>query len=294
LSETFLFGFGMFNKSILITGCSEGGIGHTVASVLQSRGYRVFATARNKKDVAKLSQEGFESHVLDVCDSHSIVKALEWTLEATNGTLYALFNNGAYGQPGALEDISSESLKAQFESNFFGWHELVRRVIPIMRTQGYGRIIQHGSILGLVSLGFRGAYNASKYALEGYTDTLRLELSGSGVYVSILNTGPIRSQFRINAMQAFEAHVDAQKSVFAKAYHQKLHKRLQNLQKQNFFEQSPNAVARVLIHALESSRPKPRYYITTPSYCLAFLKRIFPTIVMDKILLKISDISVKC
>jgi NAD(P)-dependent dehydrogenase (short-subunit alcohol dehydrogenase family) len=187
-------------KSILITGCSSG-IGLCCAHELQNRGYRVFATARKTEDAAQLKTQGLESLVLDLSSSDSINSAVDEILERTNGSLYALFNNGAYGQPGAVEDLQRHVLKEQFESNVFGTQELTNRIIPIMRRQGYGRIIYNGSVLGIISLPFRGAYNASKYALEGLADTLRLELYGSGIEVSIIEPGPITSAFRKNAIK---------------------------------------------------------------------------------------------
>lgn len=279
----------MDSKSILITGSSEGGIGHTAALVLKERGYRVFATARQLKDVEKLRAEGFESCLLDLTQPDTIDSALQWVLARTGGTLYALFNNGGFGQPGALEDITTDVLKAQFETNFFGWHELVRRVVPIMREQGYGRIIQHGSILGLISLKFRGPYNASKYAIEGYTDTLRLELTDSNIYATVLNTGPVSSRFRVNAQEAFQKNVNQEDSFFKEVYARSMKKRFENPDKKDPFQLEADAVVKKLIHALESKRPKPRYYVTFPSYLLSTVKRLLPTNLLDRLLVRISD-----
>jgi len=185
-------------RSILISGCSSG-IGRCVARGLRARGYRVFATARQAADVASLQAEGFEACGLDLADSASIHAAVATVLAATGGTLYALFNNGAYGQPGAVEDLGRGILRRQFESNVFGGLELTNLIIPVMRRQGYGRIIQNSSVLGFVAMSYRGAYNASKYAIEGLTDTLRLELAGSGIEVVLIEPGPISSRFRHNA-----------------------------------------------------------------------------------------------
>lgn len=277
----------MHSKSILITGSSEGGIGYVAAKILKERGYRVFATARQQKDVESLKAEGFESCLLDLTKPETINNALQWVLQATGGRLYALFNNGGYGQPGALEDISTDVLKKQFETNFFGWHELIRQVIPVMRRQGYGRIIQHSSILGLIALRYKGSYNASKYAIEGYTDTLRQELSGSNIYATVLNTGPIGSHFRINAQKAFETNIDIENSVFASVYRENLQKRFENPDKKDPFQLEPEAVVKKLLHALESKKPKPRYFVTFPSYLLSTLKRLLPTNILDRLLIKI-------
>ena len=188
--------------SILITGCSSG-IGLHAALTLNARGYQVFATARKPEDVEMLKAKGLNAIPLDLTDSESIAQAISIVLEQTSGQLDFLFNNGAYGQPGALEDLPTNALKTQFESNVFGWHELTRQIIPVMRTQGHGRIIQCSSVLGFVSMAYRGAYNASKYALEGLTDTLRLEVKDGNIDVILIQPGPINTQFRANALKAF-------------------------------------------------------------------------------------------
>lgn len=274
------------NKSILITGCSSG-IGLCVAEGLQQRGYRVFATARRPADVEMLEQRGLEALVLDVTDDDSIDEAVEEVLSRTGGTLYALFNNGAYGQPGAVEDLSREALRAQFETNLFGWHALTRKLIPVMRQQGGGRIIQNSSILGLIALPFRGAYNASKFALEGLSDTLRLELNGSNIHVSLIEPGPIRSKFRDNAHAAFRKHIDAEHSVYREHY-AALQGRLQKEGDGMPFTLSPDAVLKRVIHALESKRPQVRYYVTFPTYLFGTLRRLLPYRWLDRLLLKVS------
>jgi len=159
-----------------------------------------------------LQAEGLESLQLDLCDSQSIQTAFNEIMQRTNGQLYALFNNGAYGIPGAVEDLSRNTLRTQFETNVFGWHELTTLVIPVMRKQGSGRIIQNSSVLGFVAMPFRGAYNASKFAIEGLTDTLRLELKDTGIYISLIEPGPILSQFRHNALRALQTHINIEHS----------------------------------------------------------------------------------
>lgn len=204
-------------RSILITGCSSG-IGLCVAQGLRERGYRVFATARKAADVEKLVEKGLESLQLDLDDPASIARAVDEVLSRTGGTLDALFNNGAWGLPAAVEDLTRKNLRDLFETNLFGWHELTRLVLPVMRRQGHGRIVQNSSVLGFVALRYRGAYNASKYALEGLSDTLRLELKGSNIHVSLIEPGPISSRFRHNALQAFHSHIDASRSIHREAY----------------------------------------------------------------------------
>lgn len=273
-------------RSILITGCSSG-IGECVAHGLRERGYRVFATARKADDVTRLKQKGYEAYQLDLQDHASIRNALQQVLQTSHGELYALFNNGAYGQPGALEDLETDVLRQQFETNFFGWHELTRQVIPAMRRQGTGRIIQNSSLLGYVSLPFRGAYNASKHAIEGYSDTLRMELHDSGIHVSLIEPGPVKSQFRSNAMKAFHDHVSIEGSAFEETY-KGLLRRLNKKGAAMPFTLPPEAVLKKVIHALESKRPAPRYYVTTPSYLFGYAKRLLSSRQMDKILLTLS------
>ena len=272
-------------RSILITGCSSG-IGECAARVLRDRGYRVFATARRLQDVERLRAEGFEALPLDLADSASIQTAVAAVLDATGGTLYGLFNNGAYGQPGAVEDLRREVLREQFETNLFGAHELTQLVIPVMRRQGHGRIIQNSSVLGFAAMRFRGAYNASKYALEGLTDTLRLELAGSGVYVSLVEPGPIASRFRENAFQMYRKNIDPETSPHRETY-RAMEARLQKEGPAVPFTLGPEAVVAKVIHALEARRPRERYYVTFPTYLFGYLKRLLPTRALDALVGKV-------
>ncbi len=274
----------MSKKSILITGCSSG-IGYYCAKELKKRGYEVFATCRKQKDVERLKVEGFDSFALDLNSSKSIKDAVKIVAEKTDEKLYALFNNGAYGQPGALEDISREVLKEQFETNLFGNHELTSLVLPMMRKQGYGRVIQNSSVLGFVALRYRGAYNASKYALEGLSDTLRLELSNTDIHVSLIEPGPIRSDFRKNALAKFLQNIDRENSPYKKEYIKKLHS-LQS-EKDAPFTLGEDAVYKALLHALESKMPKRRYRVTKPTTFFWFSKRLLSTKLLDRLLQKV-------
>ncbi len=275
----------MPDKSILITGCSSG-IGLCVAEGLKARGYRVFATARKETDAQQLRADGFESLRLDLTDSDSITAAVDEILARTNGTLDALFNNGAYGQPGAVEDLSRDALRAQFETNLFGSHELTNQILPVMRRQGHGRIIQNSSVLGFVALRYRGAYNASKYALEGLSDTLRLELAGTDIHVSLIEPGPVTSRFRENAFKAYQENIDPDNSVHRDKY-LAMEARLKTEGPAVPFTLPPEAVLKKVIHALESRRPRARYYVTFPTYLFGFLKRVLSTRLLDKILNKV-------
>lgn len=273
-------------KSILITGCSSG-IGRTTALGLKQHGWRVFATARREADVASLRQEGLEALRLDLSDSYSITDAVEKILAATGGTLDALFNNAAYGQPGAVEDLSRGVIRAQFETNLFGPLELTNRIIPVMRRQGYGRIIQCSSVLGLAAMPYRGAYNASKFAIEGLSDTLRLELRGTGIHVCLIEPGPITSKFRANAYAMFKRNIDRTHSAH-RAYYEGVERRLAKKGAAQPFTLPPEAVLEKVIHALESPRPKIRYYVTVPTYLFAILRRLLPYRWLDKVLLAAS------
>lgn len=273
--------------SILITGCSSG-IGLVSAQQLQARGYRVFATARKPADVEHLQQLGLESLVLDLDDSRSIQLAVDEILGRSAGRIDALFNNGAYGQPGAVEDLSRDVLRAQFETNLFGTLELTNRIIPGMRIQGHGRIIMNSSLLGYVSLPYRGAYNASKHALEGLTDTLRLELRASGIHVCLIEPGPITSRFRSNAFAMYRAHINRENSPHRYIY-EGMERRLTKPGPAAPFTLPPEAVVKKLIHALESPRPKARYPVTFPAHLFSWCKRLLSTQALDWVMHRISS-----
>ncbi|MDP2829589.1 MAG: SDR family NAD(P)-dependent oxidoreductase [Sulfuricellaceae bacterium] len=276
----------MNQKTILITGCSSG-IGLCVAEGLAKRGYRVFATARKAEDVEKLAGLGLESLLLDVSDSASIRAAMTEILARTGGRLDALFNNAGFGQPGAVEDLRREVLREQFETNVFGTIELTNAVIPVMRKQGHGRILINSSLLGYVSLPFRGAYNASKYALEGFADTLRLELRGSGIHVSLIEPGPIASRFRANAFERYRQNIDAGASFFRDTY-RAMENRLTKPGPAQPFTLPPEAVLEKVIHALESRFPRIRYPVTFPAWLFAVLKRVLPQFALDYVLSRVS------
>jgi NAD(P)-dependent dehydrogenase (short-subunit alcohol dehydrogenase family) len=268
----------MTDRTILITGCSSG-IGLAAARVMRARGWRVLATARRDADLERLAAEGFETLPLELADPVSIAACADAALTRTDGRLFALFNNAAYGQPGAIEDIRADVLRHQFEVNVIGTHDLTQRLLPAMRRLGRGRIINCSSVLGLVAAPWRGAYCASKFALEGLSDALRLELKGSGIHVSLIEPGPIRTRFIENAMVAAHAHVDIAGSVHRETYARVI-AGMERGGKQ-LFKLEPEAVAAKLVHAVESARPKTRYYVTTPTYVAAYLKRLLPTRLMD-------------
>ena len=279
----------MSEKSILITGCSSG-IGYHCAHGLKERGWRVFATARKPKDLARLKYEGLETVYLDYADPKSIAHCAEHVLQHTQGGLFALFNNGAYGQPGAIEDLSTDVLRRQLETNVFGWHDLTRRLLPAMRRNGAGRIVQNSSVLGLVALKWRGAYNASKFAIEGLSDALRLEMEGTGIHVVLIEPGPIKSKFVNTSLEHFKKYIDVEGSHHAELYKGQL-ARMEGASQTagGRFKLGPEAVLKCLIKALEEPQPKAHYYVTTPTKVLGALRRVLPHRVLDPILSHFSD-----
>jgi len=267
--------------SVLITGCSTG-IGYDAAHGLKARGWRVFATCRKQEDCDRLNAEGLESFVLDQTDPQSIRAALHEAVNRNDGRLDALFINGAYGLPAAAEDLPTDAMRAIFETNFFGVHELTRQAIPFLRRQKGGRIVYTSSVLGLSALSWRAAYVATKHALEGYADTLRLELAPANIQVVLIEPGPITSAFRINSRGHFERWIDWRNSPWKDAYEAKLLPRLyDNSERRDAFELGPRAVTRKLIRALESPRPRQRYFVTLPTYVAAWGRRFLPARLAD-------------
>lgn len=277
----------MTQRSILITGCSSG-IGLCAATELKKLGWRVFATARKQQDVEKLAEAGFESIQLDVTDSDSIHQAVQQILAATGGTLDAVFNNAGLLIAGATEDISRDLTRIQFETNVFGPMELVRQILPVMRKQGHGRIVQHSSISGIITLPYYGAYNASKFALEGFTLTLRQECRGTGIHVSLINPGPIVSELRNKARDIYQDTV-AKKT---DSHHHHAYRRMEEAyfseqHSSRNLQQPPTAVVKKLLHALNSNHPKIHYYVGWPAQLMAALKKILPERVFNWLLSKI-------
>ncbi|STX28413.1 oxidoreductase with NAD(P)-binding Rossmann-fold domain [Legionella beliardensis] len=270
------------SQTILITGCSSG-IGYDTAITLAKRGHQVIASCRKPDDLQKLLDLGLDAILLDVNDSQSIHKAFAEMLSKTGGRLDVLINNAGYGQGGALEDISRDTLRAQFETNVFGLLEITRLAIPVMRSQGSGRIINISSVLGLVSMKFRGAYNASKYAVEGLSDTLRLELAPYGIKVVTIEPGPITSKFRDNVIDVSLKQINLEASYFNKEYKHMLTS-YRDQKDESPFTKGTDAVIKKLIHAIESPRPKAKYLVTFPAHLFAVLKRILSTRMLDRLL----------
>ncbi len=269
-------------KTILITGCSSG-IGYVTAHELQKRGHTVIASARKHADIERLQQEGFLAVQIDLADTDSIKKGCKAALKLADDKIDVLFNNAAFGQPGAVEDLSRDVLKYQFETNLFGTHELTNLLLPNMRKQGHGRIIYNSSVLGLVAMKYRGAYNASKFALEGLADTLRLELHGSNIFISLIEPGPILTNFRKNSFDLYKKNIDSANSFHRQTY-LAMEERLQKEGAAVPFTLPAEAVAAKVIHAVEARRPKIRYYVTFPTYLFGYLKRLLPVSWLDSLL----------
>lgn len=270
-------------KSILITGCSSG-IGYDAAHGMRDAGWHVFASCRKQADCDRMIGEGFESPLLDYNDTATLESGLAEVLAATGGTLNALFNNGGFGTPGAAEDLPREALRANFETNVFGVHDLTTRVIPVMRAQGHGRIVQHSSVLGLVAIRWRPAYNATKFALEGLTDTLRIEMADTNIKIVTMNTGPVTSKIREKSIPHFEKWIDWENSPRRDQYERGLRKRLYEDTGPDAFELPASAVTAKLLKACTHPNPKPRYYVTTPTYLMGFLRRILTSRGLDRVL----------
>ncbi|WP_419906667.1 SDR family oxidoreductase [Hoeflea sp.] len=271
-------------KTIVVTGCSSG-IGAHCARALKQDGWRVFATARRPDDLEALQADGLEAFYMDYREPDSIAALAEGVLERTGGSLDALYNNGAYSQAGAVEDLSTEALREQFEANFFGWHELTRRIIPVMRARGHGRIVQCSSILGLVPMRWRGAYNASKFALEALSVTMRMELAETDIHVSLIEPGPIESKIAVNALHHIERNIDIENSVHRKDYEREL-RRMRQGGVRSKHKLGPEAVYEALKHALESKKPKTHYVLTRPAKIATTLKRLLPAELLYRLLEK--------
>jgi NAD(P)-dependent dehydrogenase (short-subunit alcohol dehydrogenase family) len=269
-------------RTILLTGASSG-IGAHCARALKADGWRVFATARKERDIAALRCEGFDAFYLDYREPDSIAALVGSVLERTGGQLDALYNNGAHAQAGAVEDLPVAALREQFEANVFGWHDLTRRLVPVMRAQGYGRLVHCSSVLGLMPARFRGAYCASKYAVEGLMLCLRQELQGSGIHVSLIEPGPVASDIHRNGTAWFLKHVDYAGSVHKSGYRAQLEK-LRAGPGHSRMQSSPDVVYRALRHALLSRRPRPHYVVTMPARAGVLLKRLLPAPLFYRIL----------
>ena len=273
-------------RPVQITVCSSG-IGLVAARGLRARGWRVFATCRKEEDCARLRAEGFESFALDYADEASVAAGAAEALARCEGRLDAVFNNGAFAVPGAVEDVPRAAMRAIFETNLFGVHDLTRRLVPAMRARGAGRIVMCSSLLGFVGIPWRGPYVATKFALEGLSDVLRLELHGSGVEVVLIEPGPVTSRIRQNSIPNFERWIDWEASALAPLYRASLLRRLYEKRGPDRFELPAAAVTAALVRALEDPRPRLRYRVTVPARAFALLRRLLTGRMLDRILRRV-------
>ena len=265
-------------KTVLITGCSSG-IGLDAAHHMRARGWRVIATCRKEADIQARRDEGFETLHLELADEDSVARCAREALAL--GPVDALVNNAAFAIPGAAEDLPRGALRAIFEANLFGTHDLTRHFLPHFRQHG-GRVVNISSVLGLAGIPWRGAYVATKFALEGLTDVLRVEMADTPVKVILIEPGPIGTRIRLNSIPHFETWIDWQASPRAEQYRQTLLRRLyEPSAKKDRFELPPRAVSEKIAHALESRTPRPRYYVTTPTYIAGIGRRLLPTRALD-------------
>ncbi|NHV09552.1 SDR family oxidoreductase [Cronobacter turicensis] len=252
-------------KSLLITGCSSG-IGLACAHELRRQGFQILAACRKPDDVARMNTLGFTGIELDLDSPQSVEAAAQEVIRLTNNRLYGIFNNGGYGVYGPLATISRAQMEQQFSANFFGAHQLTMLLLPAMLPHGEGRIVNTSSVMGLISTPGRGAYAASKYALEAWSDALRMELRYSGVKVSLIEPGPIRTRFTENVNQTQTDKPVENPGIAAR------------------FTLGPEAVVAKVRHAFESPNPRIRYPVTLVTHAVGILKRLLPTRIMDKIL----------
>ncbi|MBF0285312.1 MAG: SDR family NAD(P)-dependent oxidoreductase [Magnetococcales bacterium] len=271
------------HRILLVTGCSPEGIGRAAARRMAARGWRIFAATRRTEHFPELRAEGLEPLRLDLADESSIAQAAEELLAHSGGALSAVFHNGAYGQPGGLEDLPTAALRRQFECNLFGVHELTRRLLPALLRDGGGRLLINSSVLGFVAMPWRGAYVASKFALEGWADALRLELENSGVDVVLIEPGPVETRFRANALAAFHREAAVESSRHQEVY-RGLVAKYAGGKSSSAFAVGPEVVAKVVQRALESRRPRVRYRVTAPTKIFAFLKRVMTDRGLDRLL----------
>ena len=270
-------------KNVLVTGCSTG-IGAATARLLKEKGWQVIPTARKLDDLERLKSEGFAPVKLDMADSESVTRAAEEVLEAFQGRIGALVNNAGFGQAGAMEDLTRAAMRYQFEVNVFGLQELTNKFVPCFRKQGYGRIVNVSSVLGRIVLPFMGVYSASKFAVEAMSQALRVELRGTGVMVSVIEPGPIESEFRKTTMDRGREQLEQIQSVFKKRYQDQLTGDQVKKKFSHNFMMRPEAVARKIRHALESGCSRRRYQVTLPAYAGACLSRFAPDALLEFLL----------
>ncbi len=269
-------------RVILITGCSSG-IGRATAIEAAARGHRVFATARNPETLRDLESRGqIRTLALDVTDAASIRDAVAAVL-AEAGHLDALVNNAGYGQYGAAEDVTAEEWRRQFDVNLFGAIEVARAVLPAMREKRRGTIVNVSSVAGKIAIPFAAPYCASKHALEAFSDALRVEVAPFGIRVAVIEAGPIETRFGDRA-RAGVARMLASPGPYSPFY-----KNAERAMDTDFQagKLPPEAVARVVVDAIEAANPRTRYRITRLARALILLRRFLPDRFFDRRMKKV-------
>ena len=274
----------VINKSVLVTGCSSG-IGRATSACLRASGWTVYPTARKVEDLDALEADGFQAIQLDVASSASIEATVDQVLGLTGGKLGALVNNAGFGMPGAIQDLTRDAMRRQFEVNVFGLQELTNKFVPVFREHGGGRIVNVSSVVGRLALPFMGIYSASKFALEAISDVQRVELAPDSIFVSLVEPGPIRTSFSTNCAGQGEERLDTATSKFGAAYQRYFEKRRNGGMGEDRFRLPPEAVAKKILHALESPRPRIRYKVTLPAYFGDWAARFVPARMIDRMML---------
>ncbi|MEA2310031.1 MAG: hypothetical protein QOG86_1999 [Thermoleophilaceae bacterium] len=262
------------SKAVLITGCSTG-IGRATAERLAGKGFTVYATARRPDSIADLAEKGCKTLALDVTDEESMAAAVK-TVEAAEGAVGALVNNAGYSQSGAIEDVSMDSVRRQFETNVYGLTRMCQLVLPKMREQHYGRIVNISSMGGKLVFPGGGVYHGTKHAVEAISDALRFEVRGFGIGVSIIEPGLIKTEFANAATTSIEEGT-AGDGPYASFNRQVAEKTVEAYEgPMAKLAAGPEAVAKVIEKAITSSRPKPRYMVTAGARVLLATRRALP------------------
>lgn len=264
---------------MLITGCSSG-IGRATAQRLARAGRTVYATAREPSAIAELERDGCRILPLDVCDEGSMTAAVA-AIEEAEGAVGALVNNAGYSQSGPIEDVPIELVRRQFETNVFGLVRLTQLVLPGMRAQGAGRIVNISSMGANFTFPGGGYYHATKYALEAISDALRFEVAGFGIKVVVIQPGLIRTSFGERAVAQLDEATDAATDgggPYA-GFSAKVAQATRDVYEEGAMAKlgaGPEAVAKVIEKALDAERPKARYRVTASAHAMVALRAVTP------------------
>src|SRR5437868_11842028 len=243
---------GEASKAVLITGCSSG-IGRAIAERLAAGGHRVYATARRPDAIADLAERGCQTLALDVLDDDSMRAAVA-RVEEAEGAVGVLVNNAGYGQSGAVEAVPMDLVRRNFETNLFGYLRMAQLVLPGMRKQHWGRIVNLSSVAGRVTMPGSGIYSSTKFAIRAMNDVLRFEVRGFGVDVVMIEPGPIRTEFTSSANSGMPDGAGAD-GTYAE-YHSAVAKADAEADQSKLLAGDPEDVARVIRRAISSRRPR--------------------------------------